>query len=52
MISIDQLNVFWACLVTNALTIEERELAFVWLENTRGSTLVILLQIFIQMYFV
>lgn len=40
MLSMDQLNVFWSCLVTNALTIAEKELAFGWLENTRGANLI------------
>ncbi|KAF2069601.1 hypothetical protein CYY_009082 [Polysphondylium violaceum] len=37
MLNIQQVDILWDSLVTNALTIEERESCFLWLKNTKIS---------------
>jgi hypothetical protein len=38
MLSKEQLDIFWSCLIVDALTHEEREQAFQWLETSRGAS--------------
>jgi hypothetical protein len=35
LLSVEQVDTLWDCLVVKAVNVEEREMLFVWLENTR-----------------
>ena len=37
MLSVQQIDSFWSSLIMNALTKEERDISFAWLENVRGA---------------